>query len=358
MSASISAIENLHNRINLVNIPFTDRGSRLMLFRQGDELSIRLAERWAKWEAEVGHYRQRPPVIQRFAFLNDDGTPLHFDTDTYPHVARISGSNGHTEWTLIDPETFLVWLSPGRHNLQFEALAERGQPDRRGGTLYGKRNIAYTTNAHLLHNEVMPINKDWFRIKITVEAEADHALLLNVTPRLGYNRSIPFPETAIADSRMRWETWFNATPPVLDVYQKQYDYAWWVMRSGLLNTRYYFTREAMVPSKVHYVGVWQWDQYFHALAYRHINPDLAEDQLRIVLDHQRSDGMLPDAIHDEGLITHLAKPVDADVTKPPLITWAALKLYETTKRLDFLAEVYQPITRWHEWWIKYNMNAN
>src|SRR5579859_177420 len=356
MSASISAIENLHNRINLVNIPFTDRGSRLMLFRQGDELAIRLAERWAKWEAEVGHYRQRPPVIQRFAFLNEDGIPLHFDTDTYPHVARLSTSERYVEWTFVDAETFLVALSPGRHSFQFEVLAERGQPDRRGGTLYGKRNIAYSTNAEILHNEVIPVQKDWFRVKITLEAESDHALLLNVTPRLGYNRSIPTPEAAIEDARMRWEEWFKATPPVLEIYRKQYDYAWWIMRAGLLNTRYYFTREAMVPSKIHYIGVWQWDQFFHALAYRHVDSRLAEDQLRIVLDHQRSDGMLPDAVHDEGLVTHLLKPVEADVTKPPLIAWTALKLYERSGHLDFLEEIYEGLARWQNWWINNNLN--
>jgi putative isomerase len=59
----MSAIDYLHNRIDLVNIPYTDRGSRLLLFRKGNELLIRLAERWTKWEKEYGHYRQRPPVI-------------------------------------------------------------------------------------------------------------------------------------------------------------------------------------------------------------------------------------------------------------------------------------------------------
>ena len=43
----MSAIDNLHNRIDLTHIPFTDRGSRLLLFLEGHTLSIRLAERWA-----------------------------------------------------------------------------------------------------------------------------------------------------------------------------------------------------------------------------------------------------------------------------------------------------------------------
>ena len=106
-------------------------------------------------------------------------------------------------------------------------------------------------------------------------------------------------------------------------YAPHYYFAWWLMRAGLISTRFYTTREAMTPSKVHYVGVWQWDAFFHALAYRHVDMHLAEDQLRIALDHQRADGMIPDAIHDEGVITHLSFPVEADVTKPPLLAWTA-----------------------------------
>jgi putative isomerase len=354
----MSAIDNLHNRIDLTHIPFTDRGSRLLLFREGHTLSVRLAERWVKWESEVGPYRQRPPIISNLALLGPDGTPIDLEPDTYPHVVRLHTAVGDFDWAFIDPETLLVRLPPGRYGFTFDGLAQQGQSDRRGGTLHGKRNIAYTTNARLLHNEVTPLSDGQFRASAMLEATDGDGLLINVTPRLGYNRSIPVPDQAIVEARARWQTWFAATPPVLDVYREQYDYAWWVMRSGLLNTRYYFTREALVPSKIHYVGVWQWDQFFHAIAYRHIDTRLAEDQIRIVLDHQRPDGMLPDAIHDEGLVTHLTAPVEADVTKPPLVAWTVLKLYEKSGHLDFLEEVYESLVHWNDWWMTYNADGN
>ena len=122
---------------------------------------------------------------------------------------------------------------------------------------------------------------------------------------------------------------------MLETYRAQYYFAWWIMRAGLISTRFYTTREAMTPSKLHYVGVWGWDAYFHALAYRHVDRRLAEDQLRILLDHQRDDGLIPDAVHDEGIVTHLTFPVDADVTKPPLVAWAAWKLYEKDGDREF-----------------------
>jgi glycogen debranching enzyme len=110
----------------------------------------------------------------------------------------------------------------------------------------------------------------------------------------------------------------------------------------------------MTPSKTHYVGIWQWDAYFHALAYRHVDKRLAQDQLRVMIDHQREDGMIPDAVHDEGTITHLPFPVDADVTKPPLLAWAAWKLYEVDGDREFLDEIYEPVVRWNRWWFEHN----
>jgi hypothetical protein len=336
----MSAIENLHNRIDLVTIPFTDRGSRLLVFRKENELFIRLAERWAKWEEEVGHYRQRPPIIEHFALLDSEGQPLTLEADTYPHLIRMHTAAGPFEWTFIDPETLLVKLPVGRSGFQFAMRADQAQSDRRGGTLRSKRSVAYTTSARLIENAIVGGADNRFQINVMLEADPGDALLLNVTPRLAFNRAIPPVDESIEAARARWQAWFDAAPPVLDEFRPQYEYAWWVMRAGLLNTRYYFTREACVPSKIHYVGVWHWDQFFHAIAYRHIDSRLAEDQIRIVLDHQRADGMLPDAIHDEGLVTHLSAPVDEDVTKPPLAAWTVLKLFEKSGHYDFLEEVY------------------
>ncbi|MCA0455734.1 MAG: hypothetical protein LCI00_17290 [Chloroflexi bacterium] len=346
--------ERLHNRIDLTHIPFTDRGTRLMLFRRENELYIRLAERWEKIQSRTGHYRLRPPIVKEFAFLDDEGQPMPFEVESYPHITKIVTAKGSFDFVFTDTETLLMRMPAGKHQIQFTAQAERGQIGRRGGDLHGFRNIAYTTNTKLTSNEMSLMPDEWYKVKVGVEVERGNVFLMNITPRLGFNRSIPDPQHEIEAAYSRWEHWFKIAPTVLEEYLSQYDYAWWVMRAGLLSQRFYFTREALSPSKIHYVGVWQWDQFFHALAFRHVDTRLAEDQLRIVLDHQRADGMLPDAIHDEGLVTHLTLPVEADVTKPPLASWAALKVFEISQHHDFLEEVYEPLTHWHDWWITHN----
>lgn len=350
----MSFLELLHNRIELTSIPFTDRGTRLMLFRRGNELYIRLAERWEKVQSRTGHYRLRPPILKEFVILDDAGEPLPFEVESYPHLMKLHTTKGTFEFVFTDTETLLMRMPPGKHQFQFTAQAERGQISRRGGDLRGFRNIAYTTNAKLTSNEMGLLPEDWYCIKAGVEVTTGDVFMFNITPRLGFNHSIPDADKEIQAAYTRWEDWFKAAPTVLEAYRSQYDYAWWIMRAGLLSQRFYFTREALSPSKIHYVGVWQWDQFFHALAFRHVDTRLAEDQLRIVLDHQRADGMLPDAIHDEGLVMHLTLPVDSDVTKPPLASWAALKIFEISKHHDFLEEVYEPLVSWHNWWITYS----
>jgi putative isomerase len=364
MSLTVNSpyLSTLQNRINLETIPFTERGSRLLIFKEPGKgqpqglplLHIQLAERWVKWENEVGEYRQRKPLLANWAFTDGKGHPLDFTLTSWPHQLRFDTAVGPFDLAFLDPETPYIALPPARCGFSFLVYADRGRADRRGGEFKGKRNTAYTTNAHLLTNTISPAGGGYLRVTAVVEGEPGAGLLLNITPRLGFNRSLPQAEAAFSAAAQRWHDWFAAAPPVAERFQRQYYYAWWVMRAGLISTRFYTTREVMTPSKIHYVGAWQWDAFFHALAYRYMDTRLAEDQLRILLDHQRDDGMIPDAVHDEGIVTHLTFPVEADVTKPPLVAWAALKLYAISGHLDFLQEIYEPIVRWNAWWFDKN----
>ncbi len=351
-------LELLKNRINLRQIPFSERGSRLMVFRHDHHLSVRLAERWFKREGQLSGYRQRPPLIDDWRFTDADGNPLALEVTTYPHRLDCATARGTFSLTFVDAETLLVTLPPGPCGLTFRAALDRAQTDRRGGLLRLtgdiRRNIAYTTNARLLHNGVETLDTATQSVRLRFDSAGGAALLLNITPRLGFNRWIPDAEAALQAAAQRWHAWFAAAPPVAGAFRAQYYYAWWIMRAGLISTRFYTTREAMTPSKTHYVGVWQWDAYFHALAYRHVEKKLAQDQIRIVLDHQREDGMIPDAVHDEGTVTHLNFPVEADVTKPPLVAWAAWKLYQTDHDREFLDEIYEPLVRSNNWWFEHN----
>ncbi len=67
-----------NQRISFSGIPFSERGSPILLFRRGSILYILLAERWAKWAEKVGDYRHRAPVVQDLILMDGDGVLLDF----------------------------------------------------------------------------------------------------------------------------------------------------------------------------------------------------------------------------------------------------------------------------------------
>jgi putative isomerase len=349
----------LKNRINLGRIPLSDRSSRLLIFHSDHRFTIRLAERWFKLEEDPSGYRKRPPLIDNWTFIDGDGKPLDLEVTTYPHGLQCATRIGVFSMTFVDTETLLVTLPKGLCGMQFDANLDSARADRRGGVLnlVGnlRRNVAYTTNARILRDETVSMKTKRQSVRLSLDASSGgKSLLLNITPRLGFNRHIPSAAETTQAAEQRWHDWFAAAPEVKPEYQSQYYYAWWVMRAGLISSRFFTTREAMIPSLTHYVGIWQWDAYFHALAYRHVDMKLAQDQIRIMLDHQREDGMIPDAVHDEGTVTHLKLPVEADVTKPPLLAWAVWKLYQMDNDREFLDEIYEPMVRWNSWWFEHS----
>jgi glycogen debranching enzyme len=126
------------------------------------------------------------------------------------------------------------------------------------------------------------------------------------------------------------------------------------MASNLISPQGRVIYEAMMPSKVQYVGLWLWDSAIHALAYRHCDPELARNQILSMIDCQLPDGMLPDAVYDEGIISEIEHPIRAEVTKPPILAWAALKLQESDPDPKFLEQIYIPLVRWNAWWFAMN----
>lgn len=349
----------LKNRIDLTHIPFSERGSRILVMQQtAFSLIFRLVERWYKLDQDLAGYRKRPPIIEGFRLLDGEGNHLEYNLQSFPHRLDFETRIGLFSLTFADMETMLLALPPVACGIRFEAHMNEGNVDRRGGVLHVtgniRRNVAYTTNRDIEENTLNMNERGNLEVHFRVKEGPTAGLLINITPRLGFNRYLPSLEETFLATAQRWHNWFASVPPVPEPYRTQYYYAWWVMRAGLISTRFYTTREAMTPSKIYYVGVWQWDAYFHALAYRHIDPALAHDQIRVMLDHQLPNGMIPDAIHDEGIVDRLTYPVEAEVTKPPILGWALWKLFETDGDKEFLAEVYEPTVRWNEWWFNNN----
>src|SRR5574341_2616855 len=147
----------LKDRLNLEKDPFTERGSRLLVFRSDHHLTIRLAERWFKSEDDPMAHRIRQPLIDEWRFTDGEGHPLDITLTTHPHRVDCQTAVGTFTLTFVDAETVLVALPSTTCGVTFLANLDNVQVDRRGGVLRltgaVRRNVAYTTNAHVLRNE-------------------------------------------------------------------------------------------------------------------------------------------------------------------------------------------------------------
>ena len=346
----------LRNRIDLTKVPFSDRGSRLLIHQHPGKqrLYVKLAERLTIIEPNIEAYLKRPPYIRDLTFLDADGNPLDFEITSYPHILHFKTKIGEIGLVFQDRRTMSFGLPPSETaGLRFHVSPQFWRETQSGGVFKAIRNLAYDTNGETTLNQIIP-DEGGYTVEFIVKASNDSAITISIGEVLDPLFEVkPFSESA-ALAEGRWQRWFEGVPPVAEKYARTYAYAWWIMASNLISPQGRVIYEAMMPSKVQYVGLWLWDSAIHALAYRHCDPELARNQILSMIDCQLPDGMLPDAVYDEGIISEIEHPIRAEVTKPPILAWAALKLQESDPDPKFLEQIYIPLVRWNAWWFAMN----
>lgn len=347
----------LRNRVSLQQVPFSDRRSRILVWQAAGappSFDVRLAQRMTDIEPGVLAHLDRPPILQGLQLIDGDGRPLELEITTYPHALFFETRLGAFGLTFQDEHTLCLGCPPGvRTGVRLVVRSTLPHEYEDGGDIRTVRNFSYATNARIAGRSLAPA-PDGHALQVIVEGEDDPTITLSVRADQHHARDVVPFRRALAASEARWHAWFDAAPPVAARYREQVLYSWWIMGSNLVSPNGHLAYEAMMPSKSLYIGVWQWDAYFHALAYRHVDPLLAQNQIRVMLAQQLPNGMIPDAIYDEGVIAEWPFPVKAAVTKPPLAGWAALKVHEMHPDPAFLAELYEPLVRNNNWWFGMN----
>jgi glycogen debranching enzyme len=346
----------LRNQINFTEVPFSDRGSRLMVFldKETTTLNIRLSERLTDIEPDIEAYLKRPPLIKELCFIDQEGKRLNFETTTYPYAIFFTTELGDFGLTFAS-NNILAFGVPANQScgIQFHISPQLWKSGPNGGEFKSIRNMAYSTNSEIKINEIVP-ERGGYMVTLSIDSRENSTIILDIANSLQINYEIPPFSTLCDASEKRWTDWFNRVPPVNEDFALTYSYAWWIMANNLVRPQGKIYYEAMMPSMVNYVGLWLWDSAIHALAYRHVDAELARNQIRVMLKSQLEDGMLPDAVYDEGVISEIDHPIKAEVTKPPILAWVAIKLHETAPDIDFLKEVYVPLVRWNAWWFAMN----
>lgn len=175
-------------------------------------------------------------------------------------------------------------------------------------------------------------------------------------------------ERAVGEAEQSLDAWLARCPRVSQEHHQMAAFCWWVLGVNTLRLGGAVEGRAVVPSKLGYVGLWQWDAYFMAIGLRHGDVELAVEQLRIALAHQGADGQLPDVVHEAGVLASSDDLPPADLktlrahgspalglgrvplTKPPLAA-LAIELVAEMAGQDLVVEMADPVARSQEWWF-------
>ena len=99
----------------------------------------------------------------------------------------------------------------------------------------------------------------------------------------------------------------------------------------------------IIPSPAGYRGVWNWDAAFHAVGVSRWDPELAREQVRILLEAQLPFGALPDVIFEEGNVV-------TAFGKPPVMPWALEQVDRRAPDDAFLAWAYPRFVAYERHW--------
>jgi glycogen debranching enzyme len=112
------------------------------------------------------------------------------------------------------------------------------------------------------------------------------------------------------------------------------------------------------PSPTTYPFQWFWDSAFHAIALLHVDPELAKQEIRCLMQGARPDGFIPHMVlweksaHESAIRDYsitLADPFYTATIQPPVVARAVLRIYEVTGDAEFVREVLPPIRRFFRW---------
>lgn len=345
MSGTVSAASRVSQFLDLESAPFTLPGSRILVLRADGGLTVRLAEYERRLDDCV--------LVRRLRVLGADG---RIGAVTGVHPDRIEFGEAGVTLTFDGPDALSLG-GDGRWSAELDLPGATGDRTWRPGL-----PSAATAGWDAQGLEDAEVRGETVRLSF-VGGEL----------RLGMGKAgTASHRAALAATAAVWDDWFARTPAVRDDLADMTAFCWWVLGANIVALPGRGAR-AVVPSKIGYVGLWQWDAYFIASGLRHGDPELAREQLELAFAHPTADGQLPDVVHDEGVLAssddlpprdrenlRRAGSASADpaapvpLTKPPLAAWALRRLEGYVDDPAWFDAAWAAVARSQEWWFAHS----
>ncbi|MDX2109389.1 MAG: trehalase family glycosidase [Verrucomicrobiota bacterium] len=346
------------NSLSLRDVPWSCAGSWLKLTaRTGTDLG-RLQISSCRMSPYAPTGKQWPHDLYEIAlYKGTKEVPYEWTWTASSLVLTAKGNRGSVTLGFADPDT-LVFES---NELKISLLPCKSVPmvqrisasegkiyDYRARAVHhlrgGEGTTVKLTATTTVQGETGPFHDIPYRVDFTGKGAIHGAL--RFTPVEGaWSESLPRVAEAVAATEANWQAWLKKIPVVPPALEDAALAAWYILWNTQIAPLGAVTRRTIYMSRNWMNQVWSWDNCFNALAVARADPELAFDQLRVMFDHQKSNGAFPDSVNDL-FAQHT-------FVKPPIYGWTFMKLLERvgkTKAKAFAKEAIGPITRQTEWW--------
>lgn len=122
----------------------------------------------------------------------------------------------------------------------------------------------------------------------------------------------------------------------------KYIEAWWTLLGNLVAPYGKFSRYGIYSDEAHRTA-YDGDQPCFSAGLSHLDLELAKEGVRLLLDNQLPNGRLPDYIMEHKCAY--------GVTKPPFIHLTAWLIYQRSKDISFVKEIYPKLKKHIDWWL-------
>ena len=296
-----------------------------------------------------------------------DGKPADFDCEATHAELRVNTTAGAIRCCFADDRTLLLRTEGERLSLRLDFLA--------GGTYFNLfTEVPYDGRtlwiANAYKNQMrfvldpqegdFEVNQDWnvtgASVMTTLLRPASGASSVQLAMREVRSEwdNKPLPRdyaAALAAQDASFAAFRDGMPSVPAEFSSARDVAAHNLWSTFVRPEGLLKRDTLLMSKNWMTRVWSWDHCFNAIALSHSFPDKAWDQLMCLFDLQTPTGVIPDCACDGQL--HWA------FCKPPIHGWALRRMMrEHDFSLEQLAEAYDHIGRWTDWWFSHRDRDN
>ncbi|MBX9976268.1 amylo-alpha-1,6-glucosidase [Cytobacillus firmus] len=340
-------------KVKEMRLPFSRRGSYLVI----SPIHKRGHDSNALYIRMIRGGDEKTGAVFKINLLDESDKHQNYEVEMTPHLMRISAKAGILEVCFSSERTIRM----RGYGVRLELTAFTGFYDYALECPDGTLEINSFTEKRRFR--LIPIEGK-IEVDAPFEEEKSKFIRILCSPdhlnkayevaltdyKINYEKDLSIEtsfHSSVQSAAEDFEIWKEKTLKVPEHYENAREAAAYITWSSIVNAEGLLTRPAMYMSKNWMTNIWSWDHCFNAMALIKNQPQLAWDQYCLFFDLQDESGALPDFSNDQYSLWNCCKP--------PIHGWTLKWMMDRSDWIseDRLAEVYQPLAKWTDWWFRY-----